>query len=474
MARAGLSKQAWDIVGDIQGGTRKRCTVGKNCSAACISREFACDVELGDSYKKATTRLRDFIERKQLGTNLFFGVGEDGNLIRVPNPKLPSWSEIVDTNNNQGKPIVQKQVSQEEAKKVYMRLSVADRAFVRKMGGGIAGAEDAKFYDPATGKYTKTPTEARGIAVVQKYMEQGGIDWYSRQKMLGLGAVTIDHFLPSEKGGGDNPSNWVVTSKPLNAWKGAKNEAQFYDSIRKSVTGGEDKWNAKARAGDQGAIENLKFKKLAAETKPSDYPKLWPSFPLESRKYLARELGYTTLLIGRGNKEKARAGSTQAPNWFTHSLSLSSFKDKALADSVYKEIGKLSRDFYNSAISPKDYSDGVFLQMNRLPEKYGFNKPDQLQKNFFESLQKRAGGEEKPVGTVSRPVTTEVKKRSVSPRTDTKPNVKPAAKPPDREKQLAGVRQLVVGYRNQNFKNPRIIDELRKLGVNPSLISEVL
>ena len=478
MARAGISKQAWDIVGEIQGGTRKRCTAGKNCSATCISREYVCEVELGGVYHESLKNLRQLIDQKQLGTSLFLGLGENGSLIRVQNPRLPGWSEIIDTHNNKGNPIVQKQVPLEEAKRVYMGMSASDRAFVRKMGGGIAGAEDAKFYDPATDKYTKVPTESRGIAVVRKYMEQGGIDWYSHQKMLGLGAVTIDHFLPSEKGGGDNPSNWVFTSKPLNAWKGAKNEAEFYNSIAKASTVGEDRWNSKARAGEQGTLENLKFKKLAIETNPSEYPKLWNSFPIGARKYLARELGYTTLLIGRGTKEKARAGSTGAPNWFSHSLSLSSFKDKPLADSVYKSVGQLSRDFYEGKISAKDYSQEVFRQMNKLPVKYGFNKPEQLERRFYLALQKRVGDGEKPVGVVSRPVSTEVTKKSITPKAtpkaDPKPNVKPAVKPPDLEKQIAGVKQLVAGFRSQGFKNPRIIDELRKLGVRPALISEVL
>ena len=394
MAAPRLSRQAWDIVSEIQGGGRKRCTIGKNCSATCISHTDKCEVELGGSYHEALSKLAKMVNLKQLGTSMFLGLGENGSLIRVPNPKLPGWSEIIDTHNNKGKPIVQKQVPLEEAKRVYMGMSAADRAFVRKMGGGIAGAEDAKFYDPATGKYTKVPTEARGIAVVQRYMEQGGIDWYSHQKMLGLGAVTIDHFLPSERGGGDVPSNWVFTSKPLNAWKGAKNEEEFYNAIGKASTVGEDKWNAKARSGVEQSTENDKFRKIAKETNPLEYPKIWDSFPLNSRKYITRELGYTTLLIGRGTKEKARVGSTEAPSWFSHSLALSSFKNKPLADSVYSSIGKSSKDFYEGKISAKDYSQEVFRQMDRLPVKYGFNKPEQLESRFYQALQKRVGDTE--------------------------------------------------------------------------------
>jgi len=390
MATKGKASQAWDIVSQLQGSGRKRCTIGKNCNATCISNSDKCEVELG-SYHDSLSKLANMVNLKQLGTSMFLGLGENGSLIRVPNPKLPGWSEIIDTHNNKGKPIVQKQVPLEEARRVYMGMSASDRAFVRKMGGGIAGAEDAKFYDPATGKYTKLPTEARGIAVVQRYMEQGGVDWYSHQKMLGLGAVTIDHFLPSEKGGGDVPSNWVFTSKPLNAWKGAKTEEEFYNSIGKASTIGEDKWNAKARGGAEKSAENDKFRKIAQETNPLEYSKLWDSFPVSAKKYITRELGYTTLLIGRGTKAKARAGSTGAPGWFSNSLAMTSFKDKPLADSVYSSVGKLSKDFYEGKISREDYSREVFRQMSRLPVRYGFNKPDALEKKFYDSLQKRVG-----------------------------------------------------------------------------------
>jgi len=64
----------------------------------------------------------------------------------------------------------------------------------------------------------------------------------------------------------------------------------------------------------------------------------------------------------------------------------------------------------------------------------------------------------------------DVPKKVIIPKSTPKPRVKP----PDLEKQLAGLKQLVVGYRNQGFKEVRIMDELKKLGVRPALVQEVL
>jgi hypothetical protein len=46
---------------DAVGGGRKRCTKGKNCSAACINSGMVCLVELPESAGIAVTKLRDYL-----------------------------------------------------------------------------------------------------------------------------------------------------------------------------------------------------------------------------------------------------------------------------------------------------------------------------------------------------------------------------------------------------------------------------
>jgi len=70
--------------------------------------------------------------------------------------------------------------------------------------------------------------------------------------------------------------------------------------------------------------------------------------------------------------------------------------------------------------------------------------------------------------------TVRLNEREVSPRQKTQKIEKPVPRVADQEKQIAELKQLVVGYRSQGFKNVQIMDELKKLGIRPALVQEVL
>lgn len=48
------------------GGARKRCKMGKNCSATCIDRGKWCLVDLPTPASTATTKVRDFLKGRTI------------------------------------------------------------------------------------------------------------------------------------------------------------------------------------------------------------------------------------------------------------------------------------------------------------------------------------------------------------------------------------------------------------------------
>ena len=65
--------------------------------------------------------------------------------------------------------------------------------------------------------YADKITPIRGKGMLKKYLIQGGIDGYTHdQTIMSPFSLTLDHVLPSAKGGGDHPDNGVFTRGGLN------------------------------------------------------------------------------------------------------------------------------------------------------------------------------------------------------------------------------------------------------------------
>lgn len=65
--------------------------------------------------------------------------------------------------------------------------------------------------------YADKITSERGKGMLKKYLVQGGIDGYSHSStIMSPYSLTLDHVLPSARGGGDHPDNGVFTRGGLN------------------------------------------------------------------------------------------------------------------------------------------------------------------------------------------------------------------------------------------------------------------
>ena len=71
----------------------------------------------------------------------------------------------------------------------------------------------------------------RGKAMLKKYLSQGGIDGYTHSSaVMSPYSLTLDHVLPSAKGGGDHPDNGVFTRGGLNTHLSDNNFLWLYRS----------------------------------------------------------------------------------------------------------------------------------------------------------------------------------------------------------------------------------------------------
>jgi hypothetical protein len=71
----------------------------------------------------------------------------------------------------------------------------------------------------------------RGKAMLKKYLVQGGIDGYTHSPtIMSPYSLTLDHVLPSAKGGGDHPDNGVFTRGGLNTHLSDNNFLWLYRS----------------------------------------------------------------------------------------------------------------------------------------------------------------------------------------------------------------------------------------------------
>jgi hypothetical protein len=79
--------------------------------------------------------------------------------------------------------------------------------------------------------YADKITPIRGKGMLKKYLIQGGIDGYTHDStIMGPFTLTLDHVLPSAKGGGDHPDNGVFTRAGLNTHLSANSFLWLYRS----------------------------------------------------------------------------------------------------------------------------------------------------------------------------------------------------------------------------------------------------
>lgn len=299
------------------GGRRKRCRLGKNCSAACIQSGMVCLVEFPTPVQQPLSSVRDYLMKKN---NIQPGSIQDKRI----NAALSQLADIVkvketksSTRTGLAKPEVEWKrdsrraertgVSWKEVQELRKRRDLLGEAEVQtaamralhkdalSRGLRLPRAELEMIYDVlpkkvqtslaksgrATGnwyngvdengnvKFSRTPGRERGIAVLDMWFRQGGTSAYSGRgsRVWAPPDLDVEHMRSMSKGGRDTPSNWVLGRAGTNRARQAESIGKWIDRLPKSkeeyknylATYAKDKRAARARKARMALIDPKKI-----------------------------------------------------------------------------------------------------------------------------------------------------------------------------------------------------------------------
>ena len=268
------------------GGARKRCRMGKNCSAACISQGKVCLVEFPEPIQDPLSQVREYIVKKN---NLQPGsiqerrvnaaidqltgvtkVSEGREIDKQTGLKKPevewrreearserrglTWKEvqglkerrdlIADAEGSEaGRKALLKEatsrgvrIPRKELEMVYDALPESIQKSAANAGVPGSGA----YYGglDANGKpiFKSGPNKERGLAVLDLYLRQAGTDGYLSRggKVWALKDLSVEHIVPLNKGGLDVPSNWILVRKGTNVARQSEDLRNWINKLPKS------------------------------------------------------------------------------------------------------------------------------------------------------------------------------------------------------------------------------------------------
>lgn len=270
------------------GGRRKRCTRGKNCSAACISRNKICLVTFPDPVQDPIRKVRDYIMQKN---NIAPGSIQDKRINaaidkivpvikvategehavpstrrvekpevewkrdakRAERPALP-WEEIKGLKKR--KDLLSRAEVEEEAMRALhkeatsrgLRLPRAELEMIYDVlpknvqtslaKSGRAGTD--KWYagkdEQGKATFSRGAGKERALAVLDLWFRQGGTDAYQGRggKMWAPPDLSVEHIIPLSKGGVDAPSNWVLIRRGTNLERQSRSLDKWIDKLPNS------------------------------------------------------------------------------------------------------------------------------------------------------------------------------------------------------------------------------------------------
>jgi hypothetical protein len=279
---------------------RDRCKRGKACGVTCIAANEDCIIDFPEPVQGQLQKMAQFIldRRTKEGRaiseeediELGKGVGALGRhltretLIAKPGsktgekvetrafPTKESWGvkqalharEIIDLKNRrdeigdaQNQPSllrawqqdVQKRglnLKKDDLEALYDSLPVAAQRQLANSGNPNRKAGDAKWYgvDKDGNGITngKSATKARGLAVLDMYLKQGGTDAYSSNtsRVFSPADLDVEHIKPVSKGGLDHPDNWVLARAGAQRLRADQHLGEWIDSLPNNRTALQD------------------------------------------------------------------------------------------------------------------------------------------------------------------------------------------------------------------------------------------
>lgn len=270
------------------GGRRKRCTRGKNCSAACISGDKLCLVTFPEPIQDPLRKVRDYLMQKN---NITPGSIQDKRInaaidkivpviksVKEGKHSVPSstktakpevewkrdakraeraalpWNEIQGLKKRKDL-LSQAEVEREAMKALHreatsrgLRLPRAELEMIYEVlpknvqtslaKSGRAGTDQwyAGKDDQGKSTFSRGAGKERALAVLDMWFRQGGTDAYQGRgsKMWAPPDLSVEHIVPLSKGGVDAPSNWVLIRRGTNLERQSRSLGKWIDKLPNS------------------------------------------------------------------------------------------------------------------------------------------------------------------------------------------------------------------------------------------------
>jgi hypothetical protein len=284
-----VTRPEWDRAQRMKvGGLRDRCRKGKSCSATCIAINKDCVVEMPAPMQRELRRMAIYLlkknkikegslEDKRIGAGLMqmkpvlkttenkpetSGRGKDklkkGRVEFKRDPRRAerqavSWKEVQGLKarrdklgnaefNQEAMKVLQKdafgrglRLRQNELEMLFDALPKSTQDSLMSSGkatGAWWGGKDANGNDIIT----KSPTRARGLAVLDMWYRQGGTDAYQGRggKVWAPQDLDVEHMRPMSKGGADSPSNWILARAGAQRKRQDAELGKWIDSLPKT------------------------------------------------------------------------------------------------------------------------------------------------------------------------------------------------------------------------------------------------
>ena len=420
---------------------RKRCSLGKSCGATCIERADACLLELPQSVQEPLSKTATLVQNFN---NKSYNFAELVSAVVIADPTVKTKADVVKAVQNNKKIIidyperyienlkmrssklVEDYISSAKEKfapltkdgvsKVYVLGANAQKNSIAELNKGLAKKEnkaDIIFYN----------NKGQPIGLSVKSAQGDRTTNFSVEKMTGEAGVELRKFR----------NNYIKELREIGL-----NADQIRDDFAK-----------KQMSPYMSHLNNF-----ILTNKPKIVDEWIKGVGVENVKYPIYQFD------GKNLKDQQELGRYLRANQDKIEIKLQPRTGRGT--SLYYEVFVNGKKEYQWEV--RKVMEGTTTLETRVRNK--------------EIVDKKVGRE---MNTIIKEVSKGLKEKSsdvpekvVNPKPAPKPAPKPNVKPPDLEKQIAGVKQLVAGYRSQGFKNARITDELRKLGVRPALILEVL
>jgi hypothetical protein len=282
---------------------------------------------------------------------------------------------------------------------VYDSLPLAAKTALMQSGNPGKGkwyGKDSNGNDVTT---LNTYTRERGLAVLDMYIRQGGMDAYGNSKrVLSPADLDVEHIRPASKGGLDHPSNWILARSGAQRQRANEELGKWIDKLPDPSNKAAMNKYYSDFAKDQQRKNAAKATAAAVDPRKLPDAELVKVSPKNLRYMFDRDSFFQSGFYSSAGGGSRLTGAPPVPVSKAYGLVLKHNESEA------KEIRSLTKQIYNKnwfengGSTAKMTGDMINLYRQRLPAESFKQIEPQLKKWQAETLSQYPSGPPRIIG----------------------------------------------------------------------------